>query len=523
MNKILIALFALILGAGIAYAQDLRESVCIVCGEYTDDEKSTLRDFSILLSRKGFVIESRMLSAYKSGTFGSGAVVEADGKRYVLTNRHVVGYASKANVSFQLRGEKLTYEHCPVATVDLLADLALIALPESCTQPALPFAETEMVDGQDIIAVGFPGLDSKPSWQLTKGAVSNANLAINEVKPSFIQHTASIDPGSSGGPLLVSTDAGYRIVGVNTMKASHRDNVGFAIPVATVRIFLEKTAFPTLPDQQLLADMPVSAEEWGMIFDNLQKDCRDSLRTIEREMPLDLITSTLALECAPVSKPISGKKDKSVPFNSTPSVKPIADKKNNFIRSEASETQKSSSILASNLMSYQYFRAEYLNAFGLTQQVNLAWELNPSKFMFGVVTSLMLDESKRSVDAKGHSVLSPSFGLGIRFGAQVPLRMGKYYALPRFVLTPTIVPSGWKRLTGIMSEKVASVPISAGNDFAFPVGNYLLTVGVHYTYDVSFYMGTNDMIFDNNIKLLAVGELSTVGKSSLGVSFSVGW
>ena len=46
--------------------------------------------------------ESRLLSAYKSGVTGSGVVVETDYGRYVLSNRHVVGYAREATISFVL-------------------------------------------------------------------------------------------------------------------------------------------------------------------------------------------------------------------------------------------------------------------------------------------------------------------------------------------------------------------------------------------------------------------------------------
>ena len=85
MKTRLSILLLLFMVATVSFAQGLRESVCIVEAEYTDEEKDQIGDLSLWFSRKGFMSESRLLSAYKSGVTGSGVVVETDYGRYVLS------------------------------------------------------------------------------------------------------------------------------------------------------------------------------------------------------------------------------------------------------------------------------------------------------------------------------------------------------------------------------------------------------------------------------------------------------
>ena len=53
-----------------------------------------MADYSLYMARAGMRSALQALTAYKNeGTFGSGVVVEHGGKKYVLTNLHVIGYA----------------------------------------------------------------------------------------------------------------------------------------------------------------------------------------------------------------------------------------------------------------------------------------------------------------------------------------------------------------------------------------------------------------------------------------------
>ena len=85
----------------VVWSQGLRHSVCIVEPELSDDDKTLMADYSRFMARAGMNSASRALVAYKSeGTFGSGVVVTQNGKKYVLTNLHVIGYAQMATIVF---------------------------------------------------------------------------------------------------------------------------------------------------------------------------------------------------------------------------------------------------------------------------------------------------------------------------------------------------------------------------------------------------------------------------------------
>ena len=230
-----------------AAAQGLRHSVCIVEPEYSETDKSFMADYSLYMARAGMRSASRALTAYKNeGTFGSGVVIEQGGRKYVLTNLHVVGYAEKATVVFQLHEKTVRYEHC-VVTGTASTDLAAIALPAECEMIALPVYGGAIDEDFSIVAAGFPGLGDKPSWQLTRGSISNARVDVDahERASRIIQHTASIDPGSSGGPLLLKNAEGkYEILGINTWKAFYREGVGLAIGKEDVQAFLASLASP---------------------------------------------------------------------------------------------------------------------------------------------------------------------------------------------------------------------------------------------------------------------------------------
>ena len=97
-------------------------------------------------------------------------------------------------------------------------------------------ADAAVHDQDSVVASGYPGIDGKPSYQVTRGFVSNERFELDDAggPDLYIQHTAPIDPGSSGGPLM--TPEG-KVLGVNTLKIRHRENVGLAVPASIVAVF----------------------------------------------------------------------------------------------------------------------------------------------------------------------------------------------------------------------------------------------------------------------------------------------
>lgn len=187
--------------------------------------------------------------AAASGGFGSGFVLVRRGRdeaghastvdKFVVTNLHVMGLATHAAISFE--GSKGAID-APVVYVDPAYDLAVLSLDRAAGDAAtLALVPAEGFDLQarpakdqdPVVASGYPAVGDDPSYQVTRGYVSNERFEVTEGGRSqaYVQHTAPIDPGSSGGPL--TTPEG-KLLGVNTLKVRRRENVGLAIPAAAV-------------------------------------------------------------------------------------------------------------------------------------------------------------------------------------------------------------------------------------------------------------------------------------------------
>jgi S1-C subfamily serine protease len=159
------------------------------------------------------------------GGSGSGVLLTPDG--YALTNSHVVSGRTKLTAVTE-EGDRLDAE---LVGDDQLADLALVRLAAR----DLPFAELGDSDslrvGQLVIAMGNPlGFRSTVST----GVVSATGRAMRGVGgrliENIVQHTAPLNPGNSGGPLV---DTRGRVVGVNTAIIAMAQGLGFAVPSNT--------------------------------------------------------------------------------------------------------------------------------------------------------------------------------------------------------------------------------------------------------------------------------------------------
>lgn len=186
--------------------------------------------------------------------FGSGFIVrwkKRDGKSetLVVTNRHVMEGALEAEIllsseidTHDRRGAREAPRTARLVAADETDDIAVLrvdggAAPLSAL--GLAFRADPPREQEVVVAAGFPGVGMMPSFQVTKGVVSNAHFGSEErdVGIAYLQHTAAIDPGNSGGPLL---DEAGRLVGMNTAKLNGRDNVSLAIPAARIRFALRR-------------------------------------------------------------------------------------------------------------------------------------------------------------------------------------------------------------------------------------------------------------------------------------------
>jgi S1-C subfamily serine protease len=171
-----------------------------------------------------------MLELQSEGS-GSGAVLDRDG--HILTNYHVVQDATEVQVTLY-NGESYEAE---LVGADPLNDLAVIRIDAAKTElfPVTIGDSRALRVGMRVFALGNPfGLERT----LTTGIISSLNRSLQirgswTIK-SIIQTDASINPGSSGGPLL---DSHGRLIGINTAIATttgQSSGVGFAIPSSLI-------------------------------------------------------------------------------------------------------------------------------------------------------------------------------------------------------------------------------------------------------------------------------------------------
>lgn len=238
------------LPGALIFSEPLRNYVCIVRGNLPKDTIKFLEDYRDTLDSRGYSTYSKEIDAYLKGSFGSGFVYYGtDGKPYVVTNRHVIAQSDTANVQFENEDDSTSeYKELKIIAADEDIDIALIALPASYSRKGLELSTTPVTDGEDVWSAGFPGLGYDPVWQLGKGIVTNSHAKINELLSSdistIIQHSAQVDPGNSGGPLMIAdakVSSGYRVVGLNTWKAVYRESTNFSIPAPIIQSFVAKT------------------------------------------------------------------------------------------------------------------------------------------------------------------------------------------------------------------------------------------------------------------------------------------
>ncbi len=168
-------------------------------------------------------------AAGASWYMGSGVIATDDG--YIITNQHVIGSGAEKIVVTLYNGA--TKEAREIWS-DSALDLAVIKVDGGrFTKAALGDAEKLRV-GESVIAIGNP-LSMQFERTVTAGIVSALNRTItidtdgvSGNMEDLIQTDASINPGNSGGPLINSEG---EVVGINTIKVSTAEGMGFAVPI----------------------------------------------------------------------------------------------------------------------------------------------------------------------------------------------------------------------------------------------------------------------------------------------------
>ncbi len=166
-------------------------------------------------------------------SLGSGFIIDGDG--YIITNNHVIDQAEEITVTLA-DNRQLTAR---LVGRDGKTDIALIKVEASEKLPAVKLGDSDKIRvGDWVLAIGNPfGLGGS----VTAGIVSAKSRDI-EAGPydNFIQTDASINQGSSGGPMF---NLDGEVIGINTAIFSTNGGsmgIGFAVPVNLTHFVIEQ-------------------------------------------------------------------------------------------------------------------------------------------------------------------------------------------------------------------------------------------------------------------------------------------
>lgn len=161
-------------------------------------------------------------------------------KGIIVTNKHVVSENARYTVVTR-DGQK--YEIRKVYR-DPLLDLAVVQIDDP-RLPALELGDSSKLKvGQTVIAIG--NALGRFTNTVTTGVVSGLGRRVVAGDPfegslesldNLIQTDAAINPGNSGGPLLNSKG---QVIGVNVATTEGAQNIGFAIPINSVKTIVDE-------------------------------------------------------------------------------------------------------------------------------------------------------------------------------------------------------------------------------------------------------------------------------------------
>ncbi len=179
---------------------------------------------------------------------GTGMILTSNG--LVVTNNHVIAAAvNGGSITVTQTGTTKSLKATLIGT-NPIDDVALIQIDKAKNLPTVTFGNSNLlVAGDEVVAIGNALGLAAGTPTVTSGIVSALGRTVtagttssSETLNNMIQTDAAINPGNSGGPLL---DSRGDVVGMNTAVAgtlsdgTSAQNIGFAIPVATIQSLLK--------------------------------------------------------------------------------------------------------------------------------------------------------------------------------------------------------------------------------------------------------------------------------------------
>lgn len=197
---------------------------------------SSVKTAKEIVKNKNAVVHVKIFDE-DGNELGSGSGFNIDKRGIIVTNYHVVKGAASIQCTFD-NGK--TYEADYFLNHNELKDIAILHLKDVTTSlPVVTLGDSDKVElADDVLAIGNP-LELQNT--ISDGIISGVREMYGM---SYIQTTAAISPGSSGGPLFNSY--GY-VIGITSMYLSGAQNINFAVPINAVKKLLSTARIIPIP------------------------------------------------------------------------------------------------------------------------------------------------------------------------------------------------------------------------------------------------------------------------------------
>ena len=162
------------------------------------------------------------ITGQKNSSTSTGTGFFYDDRGTIITNYHVIEGCTKAIITLK-NGKSYDVDK----VIGYSEDKDIVILSTLCENSTpLKMRETEIKTGEKVYAIGSSlGL----SGSLSDGIISYAEREING--NTYIQTTAPISHGNSGGPLL---DCRGRVIGITTAFLTNGQNLNLAVPIGEI-------------------------------------------------------------------------------------------------------------------------------------------------------------------------------------------------------------------------------------------------------------------------------------------------
>ena len=162
----------------------------------------------------------------------------------ILTNEHIV----RDNREVIIDGTGFEKQLTQVIYLDDHNDLAFLNAPKLSLSPII-ISDVILTEGIEVLAIGHSF-----GANFCSATGTFAGLIGERGRPEYIYHTASLNPGNSGGPLL--NDKG-ELIGINTFLIDDDQITAFALPV--------KTLLPVIQSYKELQSEAIRCSACGII------------------------------------------------------------------------------------------------------------------------------------------------------------------------------------------------------------------------------------------------------------------